>query len=461
MKKFRVLSILLVAVLMCSCFVGCGKDDTVDSDVTTITVWSSSSHSKNSVMKIVDSFNNNEGKEKGIFIDYQVIEGDSYSKSLELALQTGQGPDLFTGGVVLKNAVENGYVAAFEDFEGGEEFVEGFKDYLVDFKHTYRGKTYAVPTSATTRGLIYNKDMFREAGLVDENGEPTPPETFEEFREYAKILTDKKNNKFGTIFPMKWSGWVGSDITSMQIQNQGFMCYNPVTSEYDFSGLEPVIDCMMGIIDDGSVYPGSDGIDNDQARAYFAEGMIGMKISYSFDVGVLTDQFPAKCDWGVAPLPVVDKDNVYCYEMTPAGGPMINAASLETKDANKIFEALKVFCSDEYAIELYKDGIQIPVNPEITESVEIDESKTGWKEFAEMTKISVVRNMVPQSDMTGYQTLEEMIATKVLSKDKTAAEVLKEYAANVTEGTKKYYDMYSDDYDNLAKYTDKSWDIKR
>ncbi|UKI36826.1 MAG: extracellular solute-binding protein [Clostridiales bacterium] len=40
-----------------------------------------------------------------------------------------------------------------------EELCAGFK---------INGKTYSLPFSAATRGLVYNKDMFKAAGIVDE-----------------------------------------------------------------------------------------------------------------------------------------------------------------------------------------------------------------------------------------------------------------------------------------------------
>lgn len=54
---------------------------------------------------------------------------------------------------------------------------------------SYRGKVYSIPTEVDNRALIYNKDLFRRAGFVDENGEAIPPQTWEELRDYAKKLT--------------------------------------------------------------------------------------------------------------------------------------------------------------------------------------------------------------------------------------------------------------------------------
>lgn len=458
MKRTKILCLAAALTLSIACFSGCGNK-VVDSDVTTVTVWTTESHSKTAVERLVNEFNNNEGKAAGVAIEYKVIEGDSFAKSLELALQTGQGPDLMPSTLGVVTMVENGYAAALEDLPGGAEFAEKYKDELVNRVNTYKGKTYTVPTTATTRGLIYNKDMFKAAGIVDENGEPTPPETFDEMREYAKRLTNKSNNQFGMILPQKWTTWVASDMLTLLQSSVGHCGYNPVTDEYDYSGLAPIINTYKGIIEDGSMYPGAEGIDNDTARAYFSEGLIGMKIAYSFDVGVLNDQFPAKCDWGVAPLPVVDKNN--CYKQVESLGSSfcINAASVETKGGDKLMTCMKWFASDEYVTEMYKGGFYIPIDWDIVKDVELTNAKKGWKEFAEMTKISHSQNQVPQRDTTGKLGIAERIKNEVLAGKISAEEMLKQHTKDSEEASQKYYAVNTEE--SREEYVDKTWNVKR
>lgn len=459
----------MVFFVIVGCFVGCGKE-TSNSNLTTISVWSPNSHSKAIITKIVDEYNETTGKENGIFIDYQVIEGDAYAQSLELAMQTGQGPDLVdTGTLKLKSAVENGYVTAFEDIEGGMDVLKELMsvhnltdDDFIEFTHKYKGKIYNIPDAVTTRALIYNKDMFKEAGIVDKDGEPTPPETFDEFRTYAKKLTNKSANKFGVILPMKWNGWVSSDIVTMLESSVGHNGYNPVTGKYDYTGLAPIINTYMGMVEDGSVYPGSEGIDNDTARAYFAEGLVGMKIAYSFDVGVLNDQFPAKCDWGVAPLPVVDKNNKYLQRESVGASFSVNTASIETKGADKLLEAVRLFAGKDMITELYRQGANLPYSWDLVKDIELDDNiSKGWKEFAELASVSGATNPAPQTDMTGMLSINERITNEVMSGNITAEAMLKKLNEDMESASKKYYDLNANEFDNLEMYVNKDWNIKR
>ncbi len=53
------------------------------------------------------------------------------------------------------------------------------------------GKIYGVPRDAYALGLMLNVELFREAGLVDRNGIPLYPKTWDELAQTAKIIKDK------------------------------------------------------------------------------------------------------------------------------------------------------------------------------------------------------------------------------------------------------------------------------
>ncbi|HKL86657.1 MAG TPA: sugar ABC transporter substrate-binding protein [Treponemataceae bacterium] len=53
------------------------------------------------------------------------------------------------------------------------------------------GKIYGVPRDAYALGLMLNVELFKEAGLVDKNGIPLYPKTWEELAVTAKTIKDK------------------------------------------------------------------------------------------------------------------------------------------------------------------------------------------------------------------------------------------------------------------------------
>ena len=190
MKKLRnILLFVLVLAMVIPSMTGCKKEEVSSDGLTTVTVWTNAAGSKAVMTKLVNDWNETTGKEKGIKIDYQVKTGGDYTKALDLAIEGGTAPDLFLGGNTRKYAL-NGNIWALDELPGGPELIEKSKEYLAENRGMVDGKTYKLPVSATTRGLIYNKEMFVEAGIVDENGVAKPPETLAELREVAKKLTD-------------------------------------------------------------------------------------------------------------------------------------------------------------------------------------------------------------------------------------------------------------------------------
>lgn len=447
----RAIAFVLAAIMTAGVLSGCGEkpeDKPEKKEITTVTVWTSQAHSKAIYDRLVEAYNNGQGKEDGVRIDYQVKGGDTYQQAIDVALQTDTAPDLFNATGLEKN-VQNGYVAALDDLPGGAELIERYKDISGEKRNVFNGKTYTLPVSITTTGLLYNKDMFRAAGIVDEKGEPTPPETWEEVREYAKRLTNPDKREYGIVLPIKWgSAWFSYDFRNRLKSSTGYTYYDPIKDDIDCMGLVPIMESYVGIKEDKSFFPGAEGMDNDQARALFAEGGIGMKLGVSWDAGVLNDQFPAKIDWGVAPDPVADKNNKYCQLGNYSYGMVINAKSVDTVGAEKIMKAYSFLHSDEVLKELYLGGVTIPSDYKIIEDVSTDKLPKGWKEFAELAEISSQAPLQPPLDISGKKNVSDAFLNEVWAGTVTAREACEAFTEVLKEGRKAYREAHPEvDYD--------------
>ena len=463
-RMIKGIGVLMSGVLLATVFVGCsaGNSEQASGGVTTVRVWSKDSHSKSLYDELINEFNQTEGKEKKIKIEYVVKEDEALQQGLELALQNGEAPELFQSLMPLKKLVENDYIMPISDLSGGTDFVSKYEGLLSNNNHYIDdiNKVYCVPTTATTQGLVYNKDMFKAAGIVDENGEAMPPKTLDELRDYAKRLTNKEKNEYGIIFPMKYAGWYSDDVEVSMMPSTGHMGYDPATGNWDFSGLIPIWQNVLDLINDGSVYPGAESLDNDPARAQFSYGNIGMKYSYSWDVGVFNDQFPAKCDWGVAPLPVVDENNCYKQRMFTNVSFYINSKATEKVSEEALMAVYNFFYSEKVAKRTFEAGLEMPVLTDYIKDASTENIPNGWKEFAEMAAISAPHIRRPSFDIEGKLSSGERFMEFVLTGKKTPEEVISEYNADVIEGVKKYSKLHPE-IDNEKQFIDKNWDIKR
>lgn len=457
LKAIKKAACIFVAVsLSASVLFGCDSKKIQKDELAVINVWTGDTGSRVAYDKAVYEFNNSIGAKNGVKVVYEAKE--NLSSAITVALQTGQAPEIFMSGDVCEYA-DQGYIIPLDDLKGGKDLIEKRRKFLTEGRQVYNGKTYSVPYAATTRGLIYNKDMFKEAGLVDEKGEPTPPKTLDEVRSYAKKLTNLKKNKYGIVLPLKWLGMFECDILSDAVASTGSDGYDYTTGKYDYSGYKKILEMYLGIKEDKSYMPGAEGLENDAARARFAEGNIGMKFAVSWDVGVLNDQFVAKCDWDVAPLPVIDENNKYYQNMTVNTGFKINKTAPDKVGEDKLMFVYNWLNSDELAKRVYELGANLPLDFSVVKDVDTSKLKKGWEGFARMSEISVIMPAKPSVDISGETDFPTNFFNSVWPGKMTPDEAIQEANRVMNDGIKKYAEIHPET--SPDSYIISDWNIKR
>lgn len=460
MKKYlKVTAMLLSGIMLAVTAGGCGQKNADNADIKTITIWSGNAHSKQFYERVVNEYNNGEGKKKGIKIDYQVKAGDSLKQTLSLALENGTAPDMFNSGD-FKAMAENDQIISIDDLPGGKEYMDKYRDELVIDLNLYNDKAYSIPQNSTTHGLVYNVDMFKKAGIVDENGNAKPPETIAEMIEDAKKLTNTSNGEYGMVLPMKFGAFFQNYIGNFMQPNYGYAQYNPKDGSYHYENYVPFMQMYLDMKNDGSIFPGTETVDNDTARAQFAAGKIGMIIGFSYDYGVLTEQYPAKCEWDVATLPLIDKNEKYNQTMFNSQvGFYINKQSVDKIGGDKLMEVYKFFTSDDIIVQMYKEGLGIPTNTELIDKTELDDSMKQWQKFAELVKISTPMYTPILNPASGQKSLQNKFIEDVWTAKMSPQDAVKGMNEDAEKRMKEYYAQHPEkDYTVFIK---PEWDIKR
>lgn len=399
---------------------GCSEKENSKTEV--IRVWTSDAHSKDLITQMVSDYNSTTGKSEGIQIDYQVY-GSDFNQVLNMALESHQAPEMFSTSNDVRTMVKKGQLLALEDIPDTEKFLEEYKDVLKVGTNVVDGKTYHVPFKVTTLGLLYNKDMFKKAGIVDSEGNALEPKTWDEVREYAKRLTNISDNTYGFAFPLKWDGVFSFDLImpfSNSVPHEG---YDYVNGRFDYSIYKPAFEWLVGMKKDGSCFPGAEGLDNDTARAQFAAGRIGMMIGASWDVGVFSEQFVANCDWGVAAIPYIEGTEHYSTKSVVGPFIAINADAKDM-DLSKISKVYQWFNSRDILKKLYEAGEYIPYDKSIIEEANIDECKNGWKEFGDLLEEQDFMPIRPSVKLEGDN--EYIVYSKIWAESMSIDEGLKD-----------------------------------
>ena len=90
-----------------------------------------------------------------------------------------------------------------------DKFSESYMEMLADED----GRIYGLPRDGYVLGLHINVALFKEAGLVDEDGLPLYPKTLQELAEYGQIIKEK-TGVAGLVFPASetYGGWLFTNI---------------------------------------------------------------------------------------------------------------------------------------------------------------------------------------------------------------------------------------------------------
>jgi multiple sugar transport system substrate-binding protein len=448
-KLFRLIALASVMAISTSLFAGCAKKadtSTATKDSTkieTITIWSNNAATKTEDEKLIEEFNNGIGKEKGIKIENKIY-GSDYANVLSVALAGNQGPNLFkVPQANLAQYAAAGYILPIEDIPGGKEYLANYSGSLQTGYNIIKGKTYTVPQSISTLGVAYNKDLLKK------NGFNNPPATWSELEAMAKKITENGNGKeFGFIEGLKSTGYGSVNGLWQYASSLGHNEYDQKIGKFDVSSMKPFIQRLANMKKAGYWFPGSEGLNNDAARAQFAEGNIGFKLSASWDAGVWQEQFPAKMDWGVC-RPVEDINAKYKDYSYQTFSYAIGSKSKEVPE--KTLEALKLLTSDSAALKLYEAGKAIPFKAEIAKNAKNKPAAKNFDAFADMSN-SYLYPLTPKGELKlEGESIETVLMKAILGStdvDKALADIDKRYNDALSKAVSSGLD--------IASFTDKN-----
>ncbi len=125
-----------------------------------------------------------EASHPGIKLDIQTVGGGSdYGAALKAKFASGEEPDIFNvGGYTDLNT----WADKLEDLSG-EKWVSDMVDVSKD-QITKDGKIYGMPMNLEGYGFVYNKDLFKKAGITE------TPKTLTELDAAAKKLQDAEHH---------------------------------------------------------------------------------------------------------------------------------------------------------------------------------------------------------------------------------------------------------------------------
>jgi len=280
-----------------------------------------------------------------ITFDVQVMPVDKYNDNIKMKVAASDVPDIIFGRP--QGMVDITKAGAFLDLTN-EPFIQKVnKDYLPNV--SYDGKVYGLPTDLMTNAVIYNKDLFKKAGVE-------VPKTYSELVKVAQTLQSKDITPFAASWKdgASYMSFMWPDMWGTLLKDNPDYAGKMMAGETTFAAIPGYKD-FLGRVNTLSSFANKDAadIDYDRSLQYFAQGKAAMDIMGSFAIGTIRSYNP-EGNFGVFMYPATDtpENNVMTYSTDDTW--MIGAQSKNLDAAKKFLEFM---ASDEGA-QIWADGVQ-------------------------------------------------------------------------------------------------------
>lgn len=288
------------------------------------------------------------------------------------------------------------------------------------------GHIYIFPYNASPVMLVYNKELFKEAGLVDKNGEPVPPSTWDEFKEAAKKLTkdtdgDGRTDQWGTWFGLgRRAAWRHLDYLPLYLSNSGGKPMYAEDGTPLFNSKEGIetLEFMLEIYKKGWTPRIAEGY------AAFPKGNIGMILAGGWLVGDLRQ---ANFDYGIAPVPAPAGKHYYTFLDAKDIGIMA-----QSKNKEAAWEFISYLVSKEQDLQMFKKTLQVPIRKDLAKDRDFQkamESIPYADKFLEALPYSI--NLPIDPDYMYFQQVFNNAYSKVLEGNTTVKKALNEAAEEI------------------------------
>ena len=162
----------------------------------------------------------------------------------------------------------------------------------------YKGKTLGMPWILDTKYLYYNKAMLAKAGIT------TPPQTWQQVLDDAKIIKDKKI----VTWPLVWS-WSQAealvcDYTTL-VSGFGGQFYQNGKLNFSSPASLKALNLMKSSLDEGLSNPASREYLEEDVRKSFSNGDAAFALNWTYMYNMANDPKQSKVagDVGIVPAP--------------------------------------------------------------------------------------------------------------------------------------------------------------
>lgn len=362
----RALSIALGLLLMVL-LVGCGrKEETEAVHLTFVHGWGGTMNAHSVMQEIYDDFN---VQNSDIVLSSQPSSDSTIAveKANDL-LALDEMPNIVsTNGqsFYVENALKRGKLLNLMPYiQADEEFLKMIHPSVLEAWSDSEGKLYTLPDALEVMGYWYNERYFKEAGIVDENGNVALPTTWEEFYEACEKL-EAWNQQSGVLYGVYAleNVQVVENLFLARLageSSEGLRMATTSPSTYDTEVFRTVV------ADFSNIYRYSKNTDRlENARQYFVDGSTAIYFNGVWESEIIKNS--VHCDEIAYANYPTNYGKTLSYVSSSSGYVVYDSADEHENEAEIRF--LKYMLSEEIQTRLATETGQAPSNPQVDNQV--------------------------------------------------------------------------------------------
>lgn len=352
MKIKRSISMFLAVLMMVGVLAGCGGKKSNGKIQLEIGQWPDETDPER-----VELFKGYATEFETMYPDIDVIEGNTYAYDTEtfsMKASANQLPTfLNTYFTEVQQMIDAGQIADITDALKENGLYDAINPDMLELCSDENGRVYGLPQNAYAMGLYINKDIFAKAGLVNEDGSPKVPQTYQELAEYSQIIEEKTGVR-GLVIPTtaNCGGWVFMNIAwSFGVNFEEKQSDGTWKATFDTPQFKNAMQYIKDLRWKYNAFPDNKVIDLPEQQKIFATGQAAMMFGAPDNVPTFVRKYG------------MNKDHIYMARV-PAGE---SGRYSQMGGAITIFDANNTPEETDAAVKWLMFRGQ---NPEITEDIE-------------------------------------------------------------------------------------------
>lgn len=291
-----------------------------------------------------------------IFTEYK----EDYENALRTVLASGNNsPDIFEYGYT--DLIKYKQISSLDSI--GLNYSSINDSNIVKYENMPLG----IKLTETDVKMLWNKDLFKKAGLDPEN----PPRTWDEVINDAQKIKEKLPDVIPFAFSLKGYQNLKASIGEPSL-NQGTIYtsfWNYRKGSYDFNCARDILSIYNKMYNLNLIAKDFDQKDSDQLRTEFNEGNTAMMISTTEDKGYFSNIIPLSFPMGIQDIIQVGSgsNNGYYY-VGDTNFLVVNSESVKNqKEKEAIKEVYQYMLSPDVNEQILKTRNALPINLKSTQ----------------------------------------------------------------------------------------------